>query len=534
MPTNEKATQPLVEMKGIVKTFGGIHALNGVNLNIYPGEVHVIMGENGAGKSTLMKILSGIYQPSAGEILVDGQSHSLITPKQAAQYGISIIYQELSVINELSALENLFVGRMPVKKGFGAKEPEPASKENKGSSWVEKLSIVDWSLMEREASEMAKKLGLQIDLRKPVGELAIAHRQMIEIAKVLMRHTRVLVMDEPTSSLTNVEIQRLFAIVHQLREEGTAVVFISHKMGEVRAIGDRFTVLKDGGTVGSGMVAEVTNDDLVRMMVGRTVKQFFLTEHTINREQPPVLRVSDVSSSDRRQVVDVSFNVYSGEIFGFSGLVGSGRTELMNCLFGTMARASGKIELNGHDISTRGPVESVKNGMAYITESRRQTGYMPNFSIKTNIAVSRSVKIAPWRGLWGLIRDREEGAIAEEQRKILRIKCSSIEQNITELSGGNQQKVLVGKWMCTEPEVFIFDEPTRGIDVGAKSEIYKIMRDLSNAGKAIIMVSSELPEILAVCDRVAVFHSGSIAEILEGATATEEQILSLAISGKRE
>ncbi len=438
------------------------------------------------------------------------------------------------MINEFSALENLFVGRMPVKKRFGAKESEPASSENKGSSWVEKLSIVDWPLMEREASEMAKKLGLQIDLRKSVGELAIAHRQMIEIAKVLMRHTRVLVMDEPTSSLTNVEIQRLFAIVRQLREEGNAVVFISHKMGEVRAIGDRFTVLKDGGTVGSGKVAEVTNDDLVRMMVGRTVKQFFLTEHQIDREQPPVLRVSDVSSSDRRQVVDVSFNVYSGEIFGFAGLVGSGRTELMNCLFGTMARASGKIELNGHDISTRGPVESVKNGMAYITESRRQTGYMPNFSIKTNIAVSRSVKIAAWRGLWGLIRDREESAIAEEQRKILRIKCSSIEQNITELSGGNQQKVLVGKWMCTEPEVFIFDEPTRGIDVGAKSEIYKIMRDLSNAGKAIIMVSSELPEILAVCDRIAVFHTGSIADILEGATATEEQILGLAISGKSE
>ena len=533
MPTLATVARPLVEMKGIVKTFGGIHALNGVDLNIYPGEVHVILGENGAGKSTLMKILSGIYQPSAGEIMVDGQSHNLITPKQASQYGISIIYQELSVINELSALENLFVGRMPVKKRFGAEKAE-ASKGKKSSPLVEKLGIVDWPLMEREASEMANKLGLELDLKRPVGELAIAHRQMIEIAKVLMRHTRVLVMDEPTSSLTNVEIERLFAIVHQLREEGTAVVFISHKMGEVRAIGDRFTVLKDGGTVGSGMVADVTNDDLVRMMVGRTVKQFFLTEHTIDREQPPVLRVTNVSSQDRRQVVDVSFNVYSGEIFGFAGLVGSGRTELMNCLFGTMARASGKIELDGHDISTRGPVESVKNGMAYITESRRQTGYLPNFSIKTNIAVSRSIKIAPWRGLWGLIRDREEGIIAEEQRKILQIKCASIEQNITELSGGNQQKVLVGKWMCTEPEVFIFDEPTRGIDVGAKSEIYKIMRDLSNAGKAIIMVSSELPEILAVCDRIAVFHTGTIADILEGATATEEQILSLAIAGKRD
>src|SRR3984893_11731124 len=457
MPTNATAAQPWVEMKGIVKPFGGIHALNGVNLNIYPGEVHVIMGENGAGKSTLMKILSGIYQLSAGEIVVGGHSHNLLTPKHAAQYGISIIYQELSVINELSALENLFVGRMPVRKRLGSGKAERVSTESKASSIVEKLGIVDWSLMEREAKAMADKLGLNIDLKKPVGELAIAHRQMIEIAKVLMRHTCVLVMDEPTSSLTDVEIQRLFTIVQQLRTEGTAIVFISHKMGEVRAIGDRYTILKDGTTVGTGMITEVTNDELVRMMVGRAVKQFFLTEHTIDRDQAPVLRVSNVSSYDRRQVVDVSFNVYASEIFGFAGLVGSGRTELMNCLFGTMARSSGTIELNGHDITTRGPVEAVKNGMAYITENRRQTGFMPNFSIKTNIAVSRSVKISPFRGTWGLFREREEAAIAENQRKILRIKCASIEQNITELSGGNQQKVLVGKWMCSEPEVLIFD-----------------------------------------------------------------------------
>jgi D-allose transport system ATP-binding protein len=527
MAANERETQPIVEMKGIVKTFGGIHALQGVNLNIYPGEVHVILGENGAGKSTLMKILSGIYQPSAGEIIIDGHTQTHVTPTQAAHFGISIIYQELSVINELSALENLFVGRMPVRRNLGI-----GKTESRPYTIVKRLGIVDWAVMERQASAMAEKLGLKIDLRTPVRDLPIAHRQMIEIAKSLMRHTRVLVMDEPTSSLTNVEIERLFTIVRQLRQEGTAIAFISHKLDEVRAIGDRFTVLKDGATAGTGIISNTTNDDLVRMMVGRTVKQFFQTEHTINRDEAPVLRVSNVSSRDRKRVVDVSFDVFSGEILGFAGLVGSGRTELMNCLFGTMDRSSGKIELNGHDITTRGPVESVKNGMAYITESRRQTGFMPNFSIKTNVAVARSVKISPLRGMWGLIRSREEAAIAEEQRKILRIKCSSIEQNIMELSGGNQQKVLVGKWMCTEPEVFIFDEPTRGIDVGAKSEIYKIMRDLSYIGKAIIMVSSELPEILAVCDRIAVFHSGSIADILDGRKASEEQILALAIAGK--
>ena len=409
MATNERATGPIVEMKGIVKTFGGIHALQDVNLNIYPGEVHVILGENGAGKSTLMKILSGIYQPSAGEIVVDGDAQTHITPTQAAHFGISIIYQELSVINELSALENLFVGRMPARRNLGF-----GKAEGKGSPLVEKLGVVDWELMEREASAMAQKLGLKIDLRTPVRDLPIAHRQMIEIAKSLMRHTRVLVMDEPTSSLTNVEIERLFTIVRQLRQEGTAITFISHKLDEVRAIGDRFTVLKDGATAGTGMIADTTNDDLVRMMVGRTVKQFFHTEHLINRDQAPILRVSNVSSRDRKRVVNVSFNVYSGEIFGFAGLVGSGRTELMNCLFGTMDRATGTIELNGHDITTHGPVESVKNGMAYITESRRQTGFMPNFSIKTNIVVSRSVKISPLRGIWGLIREGEEAATAEE------------------------------------------------------------------------------------------------------------------------
>jgi D-allose transport system ATP-binding protein len=504
---------PLVEMRGIVKTFGGIHALAGVDLDIVPGEVHVILGENGAGKSTLMKVLSGIYQPSSGRILLEGAEHSHITPTQAAHFGISIIYQELSVINELSALENLFVGRIPVKNRIG-------------------IRTVDWNLMRSEAAVMMAKLGLTLDLRTPVRELPIAHRQMIEIAKALMRKARVLVMDEPTSSLTNVEIERLFAIVRQLRGEGTAILFISHKLNEVRAVGDRFTVLKDGKTTGSGLIKGTTNDDLVRMMVGRTVKQYFLTEHAIDRTKTPVLKVNNITSRERKRVADVSFDVYSGEIFGFAGLVGSGRTELMNCLFGTMARSKGRIELNGRDITTNSPVQAVKNGMAYITESRRQTGYMPNFSIKTNIVISRSVKRSPLRGMWGLIRWKRESEIAEEQSNRLRVKCSSVNQNITELSGGNQQKVLVGKWICTEPDLFIFDEPTRGIDVGAKSEIYKIMRDLSDAGKAIIMVSSELPEVLAVCDRIAVFNSGRIVEIVYGATATEEQILNLAISGK--
>jgi D-allose transport system ATP-binding protein len=512
MPEANEDAGPLVQMQGIVKTFGGVHALRGVDLDIYPGEVHVILGENGAGKSTLMKILSGTYEPSEGRIMVDGTPHEGLKPTQAAHLGIAIIYQELSVINELSVLENLFVGRIPIRRIFG-------------------IGVVNWKAMEQEAAPILARLGLQIDLRMPVRSLTIAHRQMVEIAKALMRNARVVVMDEPTSSLTAVEINRLFSIVGQLRAEGKAVVFISHKLAEVRAIGDRFSVLKDGASNGTGQVADITNDDLVRMMVGRTVQQYFLNEKPIDRTGPPILRVSNVSSRDRRQVADVSFEVYSGEILGFAGLVGSGRTELMNCLFGAAARASGKVELNGQDITPRSPVQALKNGMAYITENRLQTGFLPNFSIKNNIAISRSVKQSPLRGTWGLIPGRDELQVAESQRDRVRIKCSSIEQNIVELSGGNQQKVLFAKWMCTEPEVFIFDEPTRGIDVGAKSEIHQMMRQLANQGKAILMVSSELPEILGVCDRIAVFKSGRIVQMVDGTTASEEQILELAISG---
>ncbi|WP_210162732.1 sugar ABC transporter ATP-binding protein [Pleomorphomonas koreensis] len=510
-PAGTEAVAPIVRMVGIEKHFNTIPVLKGVNLDIRPGEVHVLLGENGAGKSTLMKILTGIHEPTGGEIVLDGVSHPLVTPRQASDAGISIIYQELSVINELSALENLFVGRLPVKRRLG-------------------IPVVDWKLMEAEARSIVDRLGLVgLDLFKPVGEMPIAHRQIIEIAKSLMKNVRVLVMDEPTSSLTSVETERLFALVRQLRGEGTAILFISHKLDEVREIGDSFSVLKDGVSTGHGRIADTTNDDLVRMMVGRVVKQRFLAEGTIDRTSMPVLKVENVTSADRRRVRDVSFEVHHGEVLGFAGLVGSGRTDLMNCLFGAERRAGGKIILNGQDITPDNPVEAVKSGMAYLTENRRQTGFTPNFTIEGNIAVTKSVKDAPLRGTWGLVDRKAERAVAEEQRRRLSIRCAGIDQSILELSGGNQQKVLVGKWMSIGPSVIIFDEPTRGIDVGAKSQIHEIIRALANAGKAVIMVSSELPEILAVCDRVAVFRNGRIMDILDGATATEESILSVAM-----
>ncbi|GGD94806.1 D-allose import ATP-binding protein AlsA [Aureimonas endophytica] len=510
--TSETTAPAIVRMRGIEKTFGGIRALKGVDLDILPGEVHVILGENGAGKSTMMKVLSGIYAPSAGTIEIDGKPHARLTPAEASAAGISIIYQELSIIDELTAIENLFVGRIPTTLRWG-------------------LPRVDWKRMEEQATAMLARLGLAIDLYRPAGELPIAHKQILEIAKSLMGHVRVLVMDEPTSSLTRVEIDRLLDLVRQLRREGMAILFISHKFDEIRAIGDRFTVLKDGSSNGTGLVADNTNDDLVRLMVGRVLQQRFLSPAPIDRGKPPVLSVRNVTSADRRRVRDVSFDVHHGEVFGFAGLVGSGRTELMNCLFGADRRASGTIALNGRDITPNSPFRALKSGMAYITESRRQNGFLPNFTIQENIALSARVKQAPLRGTFARVTSRRDRALAEEERKRLSVRCHSVDQLVTELSGGNQQKVLIGKWMATAPEVFIFDEPTRGIDVGAKAEIYAIVRKLADEGKAVIVVSSELPEILAVCDRIAVFREGAIAGLVDGATATEEALLQYAIGG---
>ena len=503
---------PIVQMRGIEKSFGGIRALKGVDLDIHPGEVHVILGENGAGKSTLMKVLSGIHAPTAGEMIIDGESHSHLTPTQASAAGISIIYQELSVINELSALENLFVGRLPVRRRF-------------------MIPSIDWALMKRQADAILDKLGLHIDVSRPVSQLPIAHRQLLEIAKSLMGKVRVLVMDEPTSSLTKVEVDRLFTLVRQLRQEGMAILFISHKLDEVRLIGDRFSVLKDGSSNGSGLIADHSNEDLIRMMVGRVVNQKFLSEKPVDRSGEPVLSVRHVTSADRIHVRDVSFEVHNGEVFGFSGLIGSGRTELMNCLFGADRRASGTIVLNGKDITPKSPLHALKSGMAYITESRRQTGFLPNFTILDNTVLSARIKQTPFFGSWGIITPRADRKLAETEGKRLSVKASSVDQLVSELSGGNQQKVLIGKWMATEPELFIFDEPTRGIDVGAKAEMYAIIRKLANEGKAVIVVSSELPEILSVCDQIAVFREGSIVGQVDGSSANEETLLQYAIGG---
>lgn len=386
--------------------------------------------------------------------------------------------------------------------------------------------------MRIQAAIMLLRVGLKVSLDEKVANLSISHKQMLEIAKTLMLDAKVIIMDEPTSSLTNKEVDYLFLIMNQLRKEGTAIVYISHKLNEIRRICDRYTVMKDGSSVCSGMIQDVTNDDIVRLMVGRELQNRFIAfkENAGNVVRDTVFEVKNLTSRDKKKVRDISFTVSRGEIFGFAGLVGSGRTELMNCLFGVDKTSHGEVWLNGKNITPRSPLDALKKGMGYITESRRENGFFGNFSIAENMAISHSLKEGGYKGAMGLVKPQLEQEIAEEQRSLLALKCHSVSQNITELSGGNQQKVLISKWLCCHPDVIIFDEPTRGIDVGAKAEIYKVMRTLADEGKVILMVSSELPEIITVCDRIAVFCEGRLTQILTNRDdISEEEIMAWAL-----
>lgn len=506
-------TSPYIKMEGIAKSFGPVQALKSVDLEIYTHEIHALLGENGAGKSTLMKILSGIYEPTAGKITINEIEYPKLDHKIAAKLGIGIIYQELSVIDELTVLENLFIGRLPVRKTLG-------------------LQRIDWHEMRTKAAIMLLRVGLKIRLDEKVRNLSISQKQMLEIAKTLMLDARVIIMDEPTSSLTYNEVDYLFLIMNQLREDGTAIVYISHKLNEIRRICNRYTVMKDGSSVATGQITDVSNDDIVRLMVGREIQnRFRAIKQSIGVESSETLfEVCHITSKDKRRVRDISFAVKRGEIMGFAGLVGSGRTEFMNCIFGVEPISAGRVKLHNQDITPSSPLDALKKGMGYITESRRENGFFDNFSIAQNIAISKSLKDGGFKGAMGLFNQEQERTLAEQQRKLLSLKCSSVEQNITELSGGNQQKVLISKWLCCEPEVIIFDEPTRGIDVGAKAEIYKVMRNLAATGKTILMVSSELSEIMSVCDRIAIFCEGKLANILDNnESISEEDIMKWAL-----
>ena len=497
----------LVEMKGVVKKFPGVTALKNISFDILPGEVHVLLGENGAGKSTLMKILSGVYQPTEGNIIIGGKEFSKLTPKDSYENGISVIYQELSVINELSIAENLFVGKMPTKKAGP-------------------IRVVDTAQVNRRAQELMDKIGLKRSPKTLVEDISVSEKQQVEIAKALAADSKVIVMDEPTASLTSTEVEHLFDIIRALKAEGKGIVFISHKLEEIKRIGDRVTVLKDGTYVGTRQVADVTVDDLVTLMVGRTVKATYQHEDAPQsfENEEELFAVKHLSRRDGK-VRDVSFAVHRGEIVGFSGLVGSGRSEMMNSIFGAEPKSAGQILIKGEPVKIRSPYGAIKHGMAMVTENRRETGFFHNFDIKQNISILPFVKTSTLGGAGGLTSGKFEKQCAQEQRKSLNIKCYSVDQNITELSGGNQQKVILGKWLAADSQIIIFDEPTKGIDIGSKSEIYVLMRRLADEGKAVLVVSSELPELLAVCDTIHVFREGRIVKTFPHREATEENII---------
>ena len=498
----------LIEMKNIRKEFPGVVALDNVSFDVQAGETHVLLGENGAGKSTLMKILSGAYQPTSGSIVIGGREFSSLTPKESAREGISIIYQELSVVNEINIMENIFIGKIPVKKTFG-------------------FNIVDAALMREKTCEVLDRIGLNQKPETQVGSLSISEKQMVEIAKAVAFDAKVIIMDEPTSSLTNAEVEKLFIIIRQLQKEGRGIIYISHRLAELKQIGNRVSVLKDGAYVGTKNIADTTIDELISMMVGRDIQERFNAAAVGRTDDKAIFEVKNLTRKDER-VRNISFRLYEGEILGFSGLIGAGRSELMTAIYGAEPIKEGEIFLNGEKLNIKTTFNALKSGIALVTENRRETGFLKNFSIKENISVASYLKDSLFGGLIGLLDFAFENKIAREQKEAMQIKSSSLEQNISELSGGNQQKVILGKWMASKPKVIIFDEPTKGIDVGTKSEIYKIMRRLVKEKIGVVMVSSELPELLSICDRIIVFADGEITAEFDGREATEEGLLKAA------
>ncbi|WP_439528382.1 sugar ABC transporter ATP-binding protein [Pannonibacter sp.] len=491
----------LVRMERIEKRFPGVHALKGVGFDLRAGEVHALMGENGAGKSTLMKILSGVYQPDSGRILVEGREVVLPSPKAAQDFGIGIIHQELALMKDLTVAQNIFIGREP-RLSFGR---------------------IDEARQNREAAALFAALNIDIDPRRPVDGLSIARQQMVEIAKALSARSKVLIMDEPTAALTDSEIADLFAMIGKLKSEGVGIVYISHKMDEIRRISDRVTVMRDGEYVGTVEAAETPITRIIEMMVGRKLGDGAVVVPDL-RDAETALEV--VGLTRGREIRNVSFSLRKGEVLGFAGLMGAGRTEVARAIFGADPRAGGEIWVHGRKVDIRSPADAVKAGIGYLSEDRKHFGLALGMDVSDNIA------LASLSSYSNRIGQLDEGAMRRTARDFiarLGIRTPSDRQEVRLLSGGNQQKVVIAKWLLRNCDVLIFDEPTRGIDIGAKSEIYRLLAELAAEGKAIIVISSELPEILKVSHRIAVMCEGRLTGVLPGgAGTTQEQIMQLA------
>ncbi|AET60845.1 ribose transport ATP-binding protein rbsA [Paenibacillus terrae HPL-003] len=491
-----------IQMKRIHKAFGTNQVLSGVDFDLREGEVHALMGENGAGKSTLMNILIGLHRRDEGTIIIDGQETYFANPKEAEQKGIAFIHQELNVWPEMTVLENLFIGK----------------------EMTSKWGLLDSAKMKALANEQFAKLAVNLPLNGEAGECSVGQQQMIEIAKALMTDAKVIVMDEPTAALTEREIQKLFEVITSLKKEGVSIVYISHRMEEIFAICDRITVMRDGKTVDTQAIPDTDFDEVVRKMVGRE-----LTERYPARTPALGEVVLEVKNASHKGLFkNVNFTVRSGEIVGFSGLMGSGRTEIMRALFGLDALDSGEIHVRGKKVTIRKPDDAVKLGIGFITEDRKDEGLVLDFSIRENMVLPNLFSFTSK----GFISGKKELDFVNTLIKRLQIKTQSGETTVRSLSGGNQQKVVIAKWVGIGPSVLILDEPTRGVDVGAKREIYQLMNELTERGVAIIMVSSELPEVLGMSDRIIVVHEGIISGELSRKEATQEHIMTLATGGQ--
>lgn len=493
--------EPILKMENIEKSFPGVKALDNVNFNIYENEVMALLGENGAGKSTLMKILSGVYTKDSGEIFLNGEPIELLSPKDATEIGIAIIHQELNLIPYLTVYENIFLGR-EIKSPIG---------------------VLNKKEMLNRSREILKTLNMDIDPGRLVKSLSLAQQQMVEIAKALSLNAKIIIMDEPTDTLTDTEVTSLFKIIEGLKAQGKGIVYISHRLKEVFEVCDRLTVLRDGEFVGERKVSEVDESDIISLMVGRTLDEQFPYLQTNFEEE--VLRVENLNNE---HVKNINFTLKKGEILGISGLVGAGRTELAKTLYGIYKKDSGKIILHGKELNLRSAKDALRKGIVYVSEDRKSDGLILMMDVKGNITISSLEKFKRFLG----IDKSKEKMIAEEYREKINIKTPSIKQKVKNLSGGNQQKVAIAKALLTEAEVLILDEPTRGVDVGAKREIYDLLNKLKEQGKSIIMISSEMPEVLGMSDRILVMHDGVLKGSLLRDEATQEKIMSYIMKGE--
>ena len=490
----------IVQMTGIEKSFPGVRALRSVSFDLRAGEVHALMGENGAGKSTLMKILTGVYQEDGGEIRVEGMQVRVPSPKAAQDLGISIIHQELNLMNHLTAAQNIFIGREP-RRGLGL--------------------FTDDATLNKNAAKIFARMKINIDPKIEVGALTVAKQQLVEIAKALSFDSKVLIMDEPTSALNETEVAHLFAIIKDLKANGVGIVYITHKMDEVKQIADRITVMRDGQYIDTLPQEGTPISKIISLMVGRELAHAGRAEGKASDQE--MLRVSGLNAG--KMVKDVSFTLKKGEILGFAGLMGAGRTEVARAIFGADKVQSGEIEIHGKKVKVKSPADAVKQGLAYLSEDRKRFGVVTGLSVRDNVTLPS----------WGrfktagfLMKDREMNKTAAEYVEKLKVKTPSVSQIVRLLSGGNQQKVVISKWLLRDCDVLFFDEPTRGIDVGAKAEIYKLLQSLAEQGKAIVVISSELEEVLRLSHRIIVMCEGRITGELDGKTATQESIMHLA------